>query len=134
MRKLVSFVLSCALCACVVSTPPGPPPFEERWWFLDGSTAKLGDDVVPPIATRRMNAVYPEEARKQRLTGEVGFELTLDDAGQVVDIKLVQPLEPTMDEAALHAIRQWKFDPARLNGVPKACIVRKAMKFALFSA
>lgn len=131
MRKLVLLVLSCAVClSCVASTPPDASPlFEEGWQFLDGATAKLGDDVVPPIATKKVNPEYPIEARKQRLTGDVGFELTVDDTGRVVDLKLVQPLEPTMDEAALQAIRQWEFSPARLNGVPKASLVRKAMKF-----
>lgn len=130
MRKLLFLVLSCAVCACVASTPPdSPPPFDEGWQFLDGATAKLGDDVVPPMATKRVNPTYPIEARKQRLTGEVGFELTVDDTGRVVNIKFVQTVEPTMDEAALRAIRQWEFTPARLNGAPKASLVREAVRF-----
>lgn len=133
MRKLVLLVLSCALCACVVSPPPGDssPPFKEDWRFFDGVTAGPGDMVEPPVKKTGRPPVYPEEARKQRLTGEVGIELTVDDAGRVLEAKVVQPLEPTMDEAALQAVRTWTYDPPRLNGVPKASLVRKAVKFAL---
>ena len=131
MRKLVLLVLSCAVCACVVSTPPGPPPFKKDWRFLDGVTAGPTDMVEPPVKKSGMNAVYPEEARKQRLTGEVGLEFTVDDEGRVLKVEVVQPLEPTMDEAALEAAWKWKFDPPRLNGIPKASIVREAVRFSV---
>lgn len=130
MRKLVVAVLSLAVCACVV-IPPSTPPFEESWRFLDGVTVGPDDKVEPPLATRRRSPVYPIEARKQRLTGDVGLELTVDDTGRIVKIEVVQSLEPTMDEAALEAVRQWEFAPARLNGTPKASLVRKAVSFAV---
>lgn len=129
MRKLVLMFLSCAVCACVVSTPPGPPPFDVGWRFLDGVTAGPSDEVMPPVTKTRTLAVYPIEARKQRLMGEVGLEITVDDTGQVVKVEVVQPLEPTMDEAALTAVWKWKFLPARLNDIPKASLVREAVRF-----
>ena len=128
MRKLVLMILSCAVCACVVSTPPGPSPFDEEWRFLDGVTAGPDDEVMPPVTKTRAPAVYPIEARKQRLVGEVGLELTVDDTGQVVKVEVVQPLEPTMDEAAQVAAWKWKFLPARLHGAPKASLVREAVR------
>jgi protein TonB len=131
MRKLVLLVLSCAICACVVSTPPGPPPFDKGWRFLDGVAAKPDDQVEPPLAKTKTPAEYPIEARKQRLVGEVGLELTVDDAGRVVRVEVVQSLEPTMDEAALATAQRWTFTPARLNGAPKASVVRDVVKFAL---
>src|ERR1044071_7778065 len=94
MRKLVLMVLSCAVCACVASAPPGPPPFDKGWRFLDGVAAGPSDEVEPPVVKTRIAAVYPIEARKQRLTGEVGLELTVDDDGRVVKAEVVQPLEP----------------------------------------
>lgn len=130
MRKLVLAALTLALCACAASPPPsGPPPFETGWRFLDGTVAGPDDKAEPPIPRTKKNAVYPIEARKQRLTGEVGLELTVDDLGKVVKVEVVQPLEPTMDEAALEAARQWTFIPARLNGVRKASIAREAIRF-----
>jgi TonB family protein len=131
MRKLVLMVLSCAVCACVVNAPPGPPPFERGWQFLDGAAASPDDRVDPPVVKLRPLATYPVEARKQRLTGEVGLELTVDDDGRVVKAEVVQPLEPTMDEAALAAAQRWTFTPARLNGAPKASVVRDVVKFSL---
>ncbi|HSJ76509.1 MAG TPA: energy transducer TonB [Gemmatimonadales bacterium] len=131
MRKLVLLVLSCAVCACVVSTPPGPPAFETGWQFLDGVAAGPDDRVEPPVVKARTPAVYPIEARKQRLTGDVGLELTVDDDGRVVKAEVVQPLEPTMDEAALAAAQRWMFTPARLNGAPKASVVRDVVKFSI---
>jgi TonB family protein len=130
MRKLVLLVLSCAVCACVVSAPPGPS-FKKDWRFLDGVAAGPGDMVEPPVVKVKKAATYPIEARKQRLQGEVGLELTVDDEGRVVKAEVVQPLEPTMDEAALAAAQTWTFDPPRLNGVPKASVVREAVTFAV---
>jgi TonB family protein len=129
MRKLVLLVLGCAICACVASTPPGPPPFDKGWRFLDGTAARPDDRVDPPVVKARTPAVYPIEARKQRLTGDVGLELTVDDDGRVVKAEVVQPLEPTMDEAALAAAQRWTFTPARLNGAPKASVVRDVVRF-----
>lgn len=131
MRKLVLLVLSCAVCACMANVPPGPPPFETGWRFLDGATAGPADRVDPPVVKARPMATYPIEARKQRLTGEVGLELTVDDDGRVVKAEVVQPLEPTMDEAALAAAQRWTFTPARLNGAPKASLVRDVVTFSI---
>jgi protein TonB len=131
MRKLVLMVLMCAVCACAASTPPGSPRFEKGWRFLDGATAGPDDRVEPPVVKMRTMAVYPIEARKQRLTGDVGLELTVDDTGRVVKVEVVQPLEPTLDEAALAAAERWTFNPALLNGAPKASVVRDVVKFSL---
>jgi TonB family protein len=138
MRKLVLVVLSLALCACVAGPPvgtspasPGLPPFEEGWRFLDGVSAGPGDQVEPPVLKSRRNAEYPIEARKQRYVGDVGLEITVDDAGQVVKVEVVSPLEPSMDEAAVTAAQRWTFVPARLNGAPKASVVRDIVTFAI---
>ena len=63
--------------------------------------------------------------------GEVGLDITLDDAGQILKVEVVSPLEPTMDEAAVNAARKSIYVPARLNGVPKASVVRTAVSFSI---
>jgi TonB family protein len=134
MRKLVLVVLSLVVAGCVApqyGTLLPTPPFEEGWRFLDGVAAAPGDKVDPPVLQSRPNAVYPIEARKQRLMGEVGLEVTVDDAGQILKVEVVSPLEPTMDEAAVTAARKSIYVPARLNGVPKASVVRTAVRFAV---
>lgn len=138
MQKLVLVILSLAVCACAASTPPGSSPaapgaapFEKGWHFLDGVAAGPGDQVEPPMLKSRPKAEYPIEARKQRLTGDVGVEITVDDAGQVVKVEVVAPLEPTMDVAALTAAHRSTFAPARLNGVPKASVVRDVVTFSI---
>lgn len=135
MRKMVLVVLSLVVAACV-ATPYGStqlttPPFEEGWHFLDGVAAAPGDKVDPPVLQSRPRAVYPIEARKQRLTGDVGIEITVDDAGRVLQVEVVAPLEPTMDEAAVNAAWKSVFVPARLNGVPKASVIRTAVSFSV---
>jgi TonB family protein len=138
MWKLVLVVLSLAVCACVAGppagtspAPAGQPSFEEGWRFLDGSVPGPSDEVAPPLLKSRPNAVYPIEARKQRYVGDVGIEITVDETGQVSDVQVVSPLEPTMDEAAVKAYWEAKFLPARLNDVAKASVVRERVSFAL---
>jgi len=135
MRKLVLVVLSLVVMACAAGAPsgsnPAVPGFQKGWRFLDGVTPAPGDKVEPPKLRSMPPAVYPIEARKQRLTGDVGLEVTVDDAGQVVKVEVVAPLEPTLDEAAIAAAQKASFIPARLNGVPKASIVRDVVTFSI---
>lgn len=78
----------------------------------------VGGNVKPPIAVLRVEPVYSEIARRARIQGIVIIAATIDRDGNVVDARVIKPLPYGLDEAALRAIRQWKFRPGTLNGQP----------------
>ncbi|MDD2059467.1 energy transducer TonB [Pseudomonas putida] len=55
--------------------------------------------------------VYPAELRKAIITGsvKVGFRVMAD--GSVTDVKVIRSSEPAFANAALEAVRQWRFKP-----------------------
>ena len=48
------------------------------------------------------------------------------------DVKLTRALGSGLDEKAIEAVRQWKFDPARRNGVPVAVKIDVEVLFRLY--
>jgi periplasmic protein TonB len=63
-----------------------------------------------------VNPAYPESERAERRQGGVVLALRVDAQGVVSDARVVKSLAPAFDEAALAAVRQWRFEPVRRNG------------------
>jgi TonB family protein len=68
--------------------------------------------VLPPQVRYQVEAAYPPEAEAAGLEGTVKLELTIDSQGILTDAKVVGPAGHGFDEAALAAVRQFKFWPA----------------------
>jgi protein TonB len=63
------------------------------------------------------NPVYPVEARKQHIQGDVFLQFIIDKEGKVVNLRAVQG-DPVLAEAALDAAKQWRFRPYLIKGDP----------------
>jgi protein TonB len=74
--------------------------------------------------------VYPELAKRARVQGRVILVVTVDEEGNVSDIR-VSSGHPLLDEAALTAVRQWKYSPTLLNGEPVPVIATVTVIFNL---
>jgi TonB family protein len=59
----------------------------------------------------KVQAVYPELARKMNLSGTVKVEVVVASNGIVKDAKVVGG-HPVLANAALDAVRKWRFEPA----------------------
>lgn len=96
------------LTAEPAGTPPPPvgPPY------------RVGGDVKPPVVVSRVAPVYPEEAKKARISGIVILEVIISAEGRITRTKVLKPLPYGLDAAAEAAARQWTFRPGTLNGVP----------------
>ncbi|MBL8827900.1 MAG: energy transducer TonB [Planctomycetaceae bacterium] len=74
------------------------------------STADSGASRTPPSVIENPPPVYPPEALARRLTGRVLIRVRLDDRGHVGDASVYRSSgEPLLDEAALNAVRRWRF-------------------------
>jgi TonB family protein len=63
---------------------------------------------------RRVEPVYPEEARRQRVSGVVLIQATIDESGAVVDARPIRG-HPMLISAAVEAVRQWLYEPTRIE-------------------
>ena len=62
-------------------------------------------------ARSKVQPVYPELARKMNLTGTVKVEVVVSPNGSVKEAKVVGG-HPVLANAALDAVRKWRFEPA----------------------
>ncbi len=74
--------------------------------------------VVRPVLVDKIEPQYTETARRVRLEGTVIVQAVIDEAGRVVDVKILKPLPMGLDKAAVDAVSRWRFKPATLYGRP----------------
>jgi TonB family protein len=51
------------------------------------------------------------------LQGDVIVEVTIDERGNVTDTKVLQSLQPDVDDKVIATLRNWRFKPASVDGV-----------------
>ena len=56
----------------------------------------------------------------REIAGDVIVEVTIDDQGKIIELKLTQSLSPAIDQLVLAAVAKWQFLPATRNGTPIA--------------
>lgn len=72
---------------------------------------------LEPLA--RVRPIYPRSAANRKIEGSVLLKLTIGPDGAVQDASVLNSNPSgTFDEAALEAVRQWKFRPRIVNGQP----------------
>jgi TonB family protein len=96
-----------------------------------GGPYRPGSGIAAPRLLREVKAEYTEEARRRALTGDVVLEIVVRRDGSVGDVTVLQGLGGGLDQRAVAAVRQWRFDPARRQGVPVDVIVEVAVEFTL---
>ena len=74
--------------------------------------------------------IYPSMARIARVQGVVILEAVIDVSGRVESARVVRSIS-LLDDAALEAVRQWRFEPARLNGQPVPVVMTVTVNFSL---
>ncbi len=97
------------------AAPPGP--FE------------VGAEVLPPRRLAAPLPAYPDDAWVHGIAGDVLVRAIIDENGDVKDVEVVKGLPYGMTEAALEAIRRWKFAPATRNGRPVAVYRNLSVRF-----
>jgi protein TonB len=91
---------------------------------------RLGGGIQPPKKVKDVTPVYPPDAMSGQLRGTVVIEATISVEGRVVNA-VVRRSIAGLDQAALEAVRQWEYEPARLNGVAVAVIMTVTVAFSI---
>jgi protein TonB len=88
----------------------------------------------PPVKPKPISVPQPsytDDAQAAAVEGKVRVQLTVDESGKVIDVKLIQGLGHGLDEAALQAARRATFEPALRCGRPAQATFTIAMRFKL---
>lgn len=109
---------------------PGDPSVTTRDTPKAGEGLPIGD-VTPPSIIKRVEPRFPAAARYFGVEGKLVVEVVIDPDGTIRAPRIIQPLAPTLSYTALSAIRQWRFNPGKLNGKPVPVIFNLTVNFKL---
>jgi periplasmic protein TonB len=97
----------------VVPGPPEPPKRPKP----PEPPVTIGGDVLAGKLIFKVDPVYPHLAQVARVSGPVILEAIVDEEGSVIQIKVLSG-HILLRDAALEAVKRWKYSPTILNGEP----------------
>jgi TonB family protein len=113
-----------------IPPPPPPPPPPPRYLIPDDDFAKDAyatgtPGLVVPVLERHVTPKYTSAAMRAKIQGHVAVQIIVEADGTVGKARVIQSLDPDLDEQALIAVRQWLFRAGMLAGsaVPVAVVV-----------
>jgi len=105
----------------IPAAPPAPSPQEPRRLHQGIQSPRKIVDVAPK---------YPALARESHIAGIVILDVIIDETGVVRSTRVLKSV-PFLDQAAVDAVHQWRFTPARLNGVAIPIVMTVTVSFRL---
>ncbi len=91
---------------------------------LDSST-----DVVTPKAVYQAPPEYPDELVRQGISGKVTLVFVVDKSGRVKNIDIDETTDSRFNQAAIDALKKWRFEPGTKGGDPATFKLRQPMLF-----
>jgi len=105
--------------------PVVPPPAVQP-----KEVVRVGLGVTAPQKIRHVAPIYPPIALAARREGVVILEAVIGEEGSVRDVKVLRSV-PLLDQAAIDAVRQWRFTPTLLSGEPVPVVMTVTVAFRL---
>jgi protein TonB len=102
-------------------TDAPPPP---------AKVVRIGGQIAQPKLIRQVKPVYPDLAVQSRVSALVILEAEVDTRGHVKTVKVLRG-HPLFDDAAMEAVKQWRYQPLLLNGEPTGFILTVTVNFNL---
>ena len=103
------------------SEAPAPPP---------PAVVRVGGNLRAPKLVHNVKPVYPELGVQARLSAVVILEAHVGTDGRVQSVRILRGA-PVFDDAAIEAVKQWRYQPLLLNGVPTEFILTVTVAFNL---
>jgi len=97
---------------------------------FEGDAVRAVGEVKPPKLVKMIKPVYPKIARQGRVEGTVIVEAKADEQGNVIDARILRSI-PLLDQAALEAVKQWKYEPMVIDGKPHKVVFTVTVRFVL---
>jgi TonB family protein len=118
--------------------PPPPPPAEvkqteEKIKEFEKGAVKVMGDINPPKLKllKRVDPVYPEEARKAKVEGVVILGVRTDVYGRVERVMIYRSKTPLLNKPAIDAAKEWVYEPLIVDGKPTPAVFTVTIRFRL---
>jgi protein TonB len=105
-----------------IELPPPPPK--------PAGPVRVAELPQPPRKIVDVRPQYPEVARVAHIGGTVVIEAIIDRTGHVGQLRVLRSV-PLLDQAALDAVRQWRYTPSTLRGQPVEVLMTITVNFEL---
>jgi protein TonB len=118
------------LLAAPLPPPPPPSPLPAPVAAAPRTPVRIGGQITAPALLYRVNPVYPEIAVHAKVTGTVILEATVDTEGRVESVRVLRSIS-VLNNAAIEAVKQWRYSPLVLNGIPTPFVLTVTLSFSL---
>ncbi len=106
------------------NTPPPPKETPKR--------IRVGGQVQQARLIRKVTPLFPPLARQARIQGTVRLQAVIAKDGSIQELQVLSG-HPLLVQAALDAVRQWRYQPTLLNGEPVEVVTTVDVVFTLSS-
>jgi len=103
--------------------PPPPPPPPQ-------APVRVGGAIQPPKELVKTDPVYPPIAKQAKVEGQVILEATIGRDGNVKDVRVLRG-NALFNDAAMDAVKKWKYTPTMLNNQPVEVLMTVVVNFVL---
>jgi len=115
--------------------PPPPPPLpaeiQKKFDELEKGAVKAWNTINPPRLIQKVEPIYPEDAKKEALKGRVRLAVRTDEKGNVKNVLILNSSHNIFNEAAIKAVKQWKYEPFYQNGKPVELVFTLSVIFMI---
>ncbi|HEY6370455.1 MAG TPA: TonB family protein [Candidatus Sulfotelmatobacter sp.] len=132
--KTTSAWFSLLLASCVSLPVVGQSQVSEKLAANNTTTSpayRVGGDVTAPKVIYSPEPEFSEVARKAGYQGTCAVSLIVGTDGRPRQIRVIRKLGMQLDEKAIQALREWKFEPAQKDGKPVAVSIEVEFSFHL---
>jgi TonB family protein len=93
---------------------------------------KVGEEgVKAPVIIKEVKPQYSRDAMERKVQGTVELRAVVLKNGAVGSIEVTKSLEPDLDQAAIDALKQWRFRPGTKGDKPVDVEVSVELTFTL---
>ena len=107
--------------------PAGAPP---RQAVAEGPSNKGGQTEMPKLV-KMTHPVYPPEAKAAGIEGSVVLQVVITKEGNPSSVKAISSPADSLSQSATAAVKEWKWEPAKLNGEPVEVVSDVTINFEL---
>jgi protein TonB len=90
---------------------------------------RVGGNVIAANLLQQVKPVYPPLAKQARIQGIVVLEAEISKEGTIDNLKVITG-HPLLIQAAIDAVKQWRYKPTMLNQEPVPVVTTITVNFA----
>ena len=116
----------------VTGTRTSPPPAQAMSHAGTPQRIPIGGNVQPAKLLVKHDPEYPPDLKAQGVTGQVLIRMIISKTGEPLNAQVVNTdVNPGLAQAALGAVKQWRYAPVLLNGQPVEVLTTVTVAFEL---